>query len=301
MYDVGIIGAGPAGLQAAIYTASEGLSTVIFEGGHVGGQIHDTPKLENFAGQRSKGVSGPSFVRSMKRQCQAFNVEFKKTNINAINRIKENGEFLLNYNIHCRSIIVATGINYNKPKCENIDEYIGKQVYLGPYRCMSVPKGLTYCVIGAGNSAGQAIMSLSEHAKYVHVLARSSIGMSQYLKDRIKQNPQIIVHNDVEVKRMGPNVVKCKGLNIRADYFFVCIGGVPNTKFVPDDLARKDENGNLVVDSELSCGPGIYAIGDCRTGVRRKSVGSAIGDAATATAYLHQYLRSNKAPASNKE
>lgn len=297
-FDVGIIGAGPAGLQAAIYTASEGLKTVIFEGGNIGGQIHDTPKLENFAGQNSKGVSGPEFVRSMRSQCEAFGVQFIHEQVKNVGRVGR----MWSVNLRdCRSLVVASGYNYNKPKCDGLDKFLNKQAFMGPFRCMSVDKGLNYCVIGAGNSAGQAIMSLAEHAVKVTVLTRSGVGMSQYLVDRIKVQRNITIKVDITPRSMRKGSLTCSdGHAYKADYFFFCIGGTPNTGFLPPEVV-KDETGHIVVDNELSAMPGLYAIGDCRAGVRRHSVGSSIGDAATATAYLHAYLRSGKAPASIKE
>lgn len=296
MYDVGIIGGGPAGLQAAIYTASEGLRTVVFEGGHIGGQIYDTPKLENFCGQNSRGVSGPDFINSIKSQCLAFGVKFI---MSKVSRMMVNNGFQLyagNEHLTCRSAICASGYRYKKPECDGYDRYVNTQVFLGPFRCMSVPRGKTYCVIGGGNSAGQAIMSLSEHAKRVYVITRSGVGMSQYLVDRIKAQKNIVVKVDITPHLMNVRSMICSdGKAYDADYYFFCIGGIPNTDFMPRETL--DETGHVKVESDYQTSiPGLYAIGDCRTGVRRHSIGTCAGDAAAATAYIHAYLRSNKIP-----
>lgn len=292
--DVAIIGAGPAGLQAAIYTASEGLNTVVFEGNRVGGQIHDTPKLENFAGQNSKGVSGPDFIASMRSQCDSFGVSFAMSRVDSL--VCEGGLWDINGNVTARAVIVASGYKYNIPDCKNFNKYLNNQAFIGPYRCMSCPKGLTYTVVGGGNSAGQAIMSLAEHAKQVYVLTRRGVGMSQYLVDRIKASRNITVKVDVIPLEMGEGYINCSDKKkYDSKFFFFCIGGTPNTSFLASHLT--DSTGHVIVNEKLEAMPGLYAIGDCRSGVRRHSVGSSIGDASSATAYLHEYLRSGKVPA----
>lgn len=305
MYDVGIIGGGPGGLQSAIYTASEGLRTVIFERApKLGGQIGDTPKLENLAGQVTKGISGPELIGEMRAQCEAFGVDFKTGH--EITRISKaaTGNFIVNGNRAnpCRSLILSLGLQYQIPQIVGVERYLEKTMFVGPLRCMSVPKGGVYCVVGGGNSAGQAIISLAEHAETVHVLARSGIGMSQYLTDRINAMPNVKVKADAVLSRCKEHSVRTQdGQVIKADYFFFCIGGKPNTDFV-GSLCDYDEKGFIITNNEYETKTGgLYAIGDCRSGVRRRSVGNAIGDAANATAYIHAYLRSNKAPRSSSD
>lgn len=295
MYDVGIIGGGPAGLQAAIYTASEGLRTAVFEPSHLGGQIHDTPKLENFMGQLNSGVSGPDFINGIVAQCKAFGVDFISEKVIKCDRLESDGSIYVN-NTKCRSAICATGYRYKRPECLGFESYVNKQAFIGPFRCMSVPKGLTYCVVGGGNSAGQAIMELAHHAKRVYVLTRSGVGMSQYLVDRIKAQKNITIKVDVNPVGMNVRSLVCTdSKRYEADYYFFCIGGIPNTEFLPTDLL--DDTGHVKIKSDYETNmPGFYAIGDCRAGVRRHSIGTCAGDAAAATAYLHAYLRSGKAP-----
>lgn len=295
MSDVIIIGGGPAGLQAAIYTASEGLRTLVFESNHFGGQIHDTPKLENLAGQNSKGISGPELTKTMLAQCKAFNVKFVEEAVGYCGPTVD-GNWTVNA-MHSRSVIVASGYEYVTPKCINVDKHLNKTAFMGPYKCMSVPKGLTYCVIGGGNSAGQAIMSLAEHAEKVTVITRSGVGMSQYLTDRIANQPNIVIKNNVLPIVMNKCSLLCSNNEVyKHDYYFFCLGGIPNTEFVKDGLVKKDLVGHIYVNERFEAAPGLYVIGDARQGVRRHSIGSCFGDAASATAYLHAYLRSGKAP-----
>lgn len=295
MFDVSIIGAGPAGLQAAIYTASEGLKTCVMVGHQLGGQIHDTPKLENFAGQNSRGVSGPDFIKSLVDQCKAFNVKFIEEPCNSLTNNRGLWD-INNGNISSRSCVIATGYKYKVPECKGLNEQINKQAFIGPFRCMSVQRGLTYCVVGGGNSAGQAIMSLAEHANKVHVITRSGVGMSQYLVDRIKSQKNISVSVDITPIEMGKESIRCSNNKFySANYFFFCIGGTPSLDFIPNNVILKEQH--VVVNEEYQTNlPGLYAIGDVRYGVRRHSVGTCIGDAAACTAYLHDYLNSGKAP-----
>jgi len=295
MYDVGIIGGGPAGLQAAIYTASEGLRTAIFEPSHLGGQIHDTPKLENFMGQNNRGVSGPDFINRIVAQCKEFGVTFLIEKVIKCSKEGVNGSIYIN-NTKCRAAICATGYRYKRPDCHDFDTYVNKQAFIGPFRCMSVPRRKVYCVIGGGNSAGQAIMSLSEHAQRVYVLTRSGVGMSQYLVDRIKAQKNIVVRVDVTPTHMKIRSLLCSdGKAYDADYYFFCIGGIPSTEFLPANIL--DETGHVKIKSNYETEiEGLYAIGDCRAGVRRHSIGTCAGDAAAATAYVHEYLRSGKSP-----
>lgn len=295
MQDVVIIGGGPAGLQSAIFTASEGLKTTLFEGNHLGGQIHDTPKLENYAGQSSKGISGPEFTATMKSQCDAFGVKFVKKNVTTCKR-QSDGTWIVN-GVKARSVILASGYRYRIPECSDIQKYLASgQAFIGPFRCMSVKKGLTYCVVGGGNSAGQAIMSLSEHAQRVIVLTRSNVGMSQYLVDRIMGQSNIEIETDILPVRMTAGNMECdNGLQYPADHYFFCIGGIPNSEMVEGQV-KKDETGHVIVNEQLEAAPGLFAVGDVRKGIRRHSVAASIGDAAAATAYVHAYLRSDKAP-----
>jgi thioredoxin reductase (NADPH) len=292
MHDVAIIGSGPAGLQSAIFTASEGLKTAVFTGPQVGGQIHDTPKLENFAGQNSRGISGPEFINSMLAQCKSFGVNFISE---TVGKLDNHNGWLINSRHVARSVIVASGYRYKEPKIEGLHDHLNSQAFLGPFRCMSCPRGLTYCVVGGGNSAGQAILSLAEHAKRVYVITRSGVGMSQYLVERIKAQRNITIKVDLTPHKMDVKSLHCSdGKEYNADFYFFCIGGTPNTDFIPKHLL--DNTGHVKINESLEAMPGMYAIGDVRVGVRRHSVGSCIGDAATATAHLHEYLRSGKAP-----
>jgi thioredoxin reductase (NADPH) len=304
MHDVAIIGGGPAGLQSAIYTASEGFSTVVIEGKHIGGQIHDSPKLENFGGQSALGVSGPTFAGTLHAQAQALGAEFTQASVVGVVPSVKGIRVVLEESgvVRAKCGIIATGVTYNVPKVLGLDARIKEgRAFVGPFRCMSVEQGKSYCVLGGGNSAGQAIISLAEHAKRVVVLCRGSIKMSAYLQERIFAAKNVEVWQNVKVNLVSTRGVKASNeQHFTVDYTFVCTGNVPNT--APFHNIDRDEQGFIKVDNEYRTSlPNVYAIGDVRSGVKRRSVGSAVGDAATCTAFLHDHLISGKAPRSSTD
>lgn len=308
MHDVAIIGGGPGGLQAAIYCASEGLKTIVIEGNRPGGQIHDSPKLENFAGQVAGGVSGPSFTNQLYNQAKALGADFV---VDKIQRGRSSKRSIKLYSANssafyaARCGIIATGVTYNVPQIEGLQKRIASQrVFVGPFRCMSIEKGKRYVVMGGGNSAGQAILSLAEHAEEVWVLSRSQLKMSTYLQERIRNSNNVTIRENVKVKSVDNYVsgylqFKTDGVYPVVDYGFVCTGNVPNAG---NFNVAKDEQGFIKTDAEFRTSvPNIYAIGDVRSGVKRRSVGNAIGDAASCSAFIHDHMISGKAPRSSMD
>lgn len=292
MSDVAIIGGGPAGLQAAIFTASEGLSTTVYEANAYGGQILDTPRMENLVGQSRWGVSGRDFIKDTIGQCAEFKVRMTLEEIEYVLPTVD-GKWSVNSQWHS-TVILAVGTRYNQPHETQCDT--NHNTFVGPYHTQTVPRGLNYCVVGCGNSAGQAILELASHALQVTVIKHSSSGMSQYLTDRILKQKNVLVVENTDLLSFDGKYVYCTDNQVYpADYTFFCIGGTPNTEFLDDNMVVK-ENGFICVDNSFQClgpynGKGLYAIGDCRRGVRRRSVAAAIGDAANATAYVLKYLK----------
>lgn len=293
MSDVAIIGGGPAGLQAAIFTASEGLSTTIYEGGaSLGGQIADTPQFENIIGQNRNGISGSSFIKNAIGQCSEFGVRFQMEKVKHILPTKDD-KWSVNAQYHS-AVILAVGQRYKVPPLNQCNTVHNS--FIGPYHTRNVERRRNYCVVGCGNAAGQAIMELAYHALQVTVIKHSTSGMSQYLTDRILKQKNVLLVENTDVKCFDGKYVYCHNdMVYPADYIFFCLGTVPNTEFLSDELVVKD-NGLICVDHAFQCigphnGKGLYAIGDCRKGVRRRSVAAAIGDAANATAYVLKYLK----------
>lgn len=293
MSNVAIIGSGPAGLQAAIFTASEGLSTTIYEGGaSLGGQIGDTPMFENIIGQNRNGVSGHDFIKNAIGQCSQFGVRFQMEKVKHILPTID-GKWSINAQYH-DAVILAVGQRYKNPPPEQCGH--DRNTFIGPYQTRNVKRIGYYCVVGCGNAAGQAILDLASHALQVTVIKHSTSGMSQYLTDRILKQKNVLLVENTDVKCFDGKYVYCHNdMVYPADYIFFCLGTVPNTEFLSDELVVK-ENGLICVDESFQCigphnGKGLYAIGDCRKGVRRRSVAAAIGDAANATAYVLKYIR----------
>lgn len=306
--DVVIVGAGPAGLQAAIYAASEGFTTVVVERDKVGGQIGQTPKLENFAGQSEKGVSGPIFAAKMKRQAVALGVMFLAGNVTELRRQSSDDCCLIMVNrngvemeLHSKVIILATGATWRKLDAHGVADQFGKTFFYGPFMTMRVPHGKRYTVVGGGNSAGQAIIALAEHAESVTVLARSGLSkMSQYLINRINAKANIKVEKEGVAEVHGDCVVTTGGNRVACDYTFFAGGMVPNSAFLVNSEVKLDNNGFILTGengrlSTQTSVDNVFAIGDVRANVWRKSVGNAIADANTVTSEIFRYLETKTA------
>lgn len=304
--DIAIIGAGPGGMQAAIYAASEGFSTVVLERDKIGGQIGQTPRLENFLGQEAEGVSGPKFAHRMRKQAEALGVMFQFVNVDSVKEIgntccvittDKNG---VRYRVEAKVIIVASGATWRKLSVPGSVERLHKNFHYGPYHSMQVSKGGVYTVIGGGNSSGQAIIQLGEHAQRVDVLARSGLNnMSQYLIDRINNNPNISVHVGVTVASIDKHGVTTNhGDHIVSDHIYFAGGMIPNSGFLSGTI-NLDANGFVITgehDFSLQTNqPNVFAIGDIRANVWRKSVGNAVADANTVISEIFRYLDAKSA------
>lgn len=302
--DTLIIGAGPAGLQAGIYSTSEGFSTLIIERDKIGGQIRQTPKLENLAGQSAKGVSGPVFANKMKGQCQALGATFMRGSVTSLDK-QDDGSCCAvvadsnggQFKVIAKVIIIGTGATWRKLDVHGVDKNLGGSFHYGPFMSMKVEKGKRYVVVGGGNSSGQAIISLAEHAEHVTVLARSGLSkMSAYLIERINNadNVEVIETTVSEVHADG--VTTTSGERVKAEHTFFAGGMVPNTSFLVNSPIELDDSGFVLTgnnESGLTTQtnvPNVFAIGDVRANVWRKSVGNAIADANTVTSEIFRYL-----------
>jgi thioredoxin reductase (NADPH) len=297
--DVIIVGGGPAGLQAGIYTTSEGFSTIVLEGNRIGGQIVQTPKLENFMGQSPNGISGPAFISKIKRQAVALGVMFQSGKVNFLEcdsdgckRIlfKHNGQDCCAIG---RIVILAVGVTWKTFNAIGVEEHLNKTFHYGPYRSMSVKKGGRYVVVGGGNSSGQAIVELAAHAERVTVLARSGFNtMSRYLIDRITTAKNIGVINGETISEVKPDGILTTGNEfIPCDHTFFASGMTPNTEWIELD---KDERGfiktgqrDLTTQTKVA---NVFCIGDARANVFRRNVGNAVADANTVTSEIFRFL-----------
>ena len=322
-YDLAIIGAGPAGLAAAVYGASEGLRTVLVEQSAPGGQAGTSSRIENYLGFPS-GVSGADLARRAATQARRFGAEVLTQEVVRVKR--EDPYRLLQLadgtELSCYAVVLATGVSLRTLEVPGIEPLLGIGVYYGAAMTEAATyRGQDVCVVGAGNSAAQGALFFSRYARRVTLLARSeSLGksMSQYLVDRIVTTSNIEVATSVEVaqvqgagrleKVLVRGVAGGEQRELDAAALFIFIGARPRTEMV-SDLLELDEKGYVLTGLDLArgnlqprgwtldrdpflfetCVPGIFAAGDVRAG-SSKRVASAVGEGSGTVGVVHRYL-----------
>jgi thioredoxin reductase (NADPH) len=324
VHDLVIIGAGPSGLAAAVYGASEGLDVIMLEASSPGGQAGSSSRIENYLGFPS-GISGQELAARAYNQAQKFGVQVlitKGTRLDCDRKPyvveMENGA-----RIQTRAIVIATGAQYRRPPLENLSRFEGAGVYYGATFVEAQScGGEEVIVVGGGNSAGQATVFLAETTKRVHMLVRSAglaESMSRYLIRRIEETPTIVLrpHTEIIALEGGNHLESVRwqnnqtGLieeqNIR--HVFVMTGGDPNTRWL-DGCVALDPKGFIKTGPDLSPEdlsaarwplvrppylletslPGVFAVGDVRGG-SIKRVASAVGEGSIAISFVHQVLQ----------
>lgn len=324
LYDVVIIGAGPAGLAASVYGASEGLRTLLIEKRAPGGQAGTSSRIENYLGFPN-GLSGSDLARRAITQATRFGTEFlsplEVTDIS----VKGNYKTLALSNgteLNAKSIIITTGVDYRQLDTKGISEFTGAGVYYGAAMTEAAScKDKEVYVIGGGNSAGQGAMYLSQFASKVCILIRRpdlSSTMSSYLIDQIKGTKNIEVMGCTEViEAKGSDKLEClileniqskEQVRVSAGALFIFIGAKPFTDWLKLNII-KDDKGFLETGRDLlnydsfkkswkrerepflleTCSPGIFAAGDVRAGAMNR-VAAAVGEGAMAIKFVHEYL-----------
>lgn len=318
--DLAVIGAGPAGIAAAVYAASEGLSTVVLDRIGPGGQVAGSSRVENFVGFPA-GLSGTELATRGVLQMLKFGARMiAPVTVQTLLCSDTPGEqhtirLDCGASIKAPAVLIATGVRWRRLDAKNADRFDGAGIY---YVCTSV-EALLYDrsavgVVGGGNSAGQAAMYLAECCgeRDVHLIIRKELGrgMSQYLVERIRATPNIIVHNNSEITevdgdcRLREIKIKAKGTinRIPCEAVFVFIGAEPSVAWLPECVAR-DRLGYLLTGADAArsgkwplkdrdpcpvetTAPGILAAGDIRSG-STKRVGFAIGDGSLAVTCVH--------------
>jgi thioredoxin reductase (NADPH) len=321
-YDLVVLGAGPAGLTAAVYAASEGQRTLIVEFHAPGGQAGTSSRIENYPGFPD-GVSGAELADSAYRQAQRLGAEFLIGVLVVHARPQADGsvevEFSSGSTIRARSGLIATGVAYRRLDIQGIAELTGRGVRYGSPSGEAVGyEGRRVAVVGGANSAGQAALHLAEHAAQVTMLVRGDSldrTMSRYLVDRIGQHDRITVRTGTEVVggdgRDWLESVAIAGpegeQTLPTDALFVLIGAEPLTAGVEGWL-RCDDHGYFMTGPDLlqssdrswwplerdplfleSSQPGLFVAGDVRRG-SIKRVASAVGEGAMAASLVHSYL-----------
>jgi thioredoxin reductase (NADPH) len=324
-YDMAIVGAGPAGLAAAVYAASDGLRTIVFEADVPGGQASHTSMIENFFGFPD-GVGGAELARKAGRQAEQFGAELLIMDGVAGGGPRDDGFWFrsdLGYEVTADLVLAAPGMVWRRLDAPGVEELLGRGVYYGAGRSEAASCGNDdVVVIGAGNSAGQAAMHLAESGARVTLVVRGDSlakSMSAYLVERIDQHPRIEVRLHTQVteaiadgEQLGcVTVADASGATERlpARALFVCIGGEPRTGWAAGGL-RTDPRGFLLTGPDLledgrraadwpldrdplvleTSVPGLFAAGDVRHG-SAKRVGGAVGEGAMAVALAHIRLR----------
>lgn len=324
-YDLSIYGAGPAGLSAAVYAASEGLKTVLIEREAIGGQAGTSSLIENYMGF-PQGISGAELAERARQQALKFGVEI------LLLREGVKGSFYDN-RIHvdladggvlvAKANICATGVEYGKLNLPNEQNYLHKGIYYGAgasEACFCNDKDVY--IVGGGNSAGQAASYFSGFARKVYMVIRKgnlSDTLSDYLVKRISRiaNIEILYHSEVKELEGDGILSRIKIFNSEhgvetwhnTSKLFICIGGSPNTDWAIETGIIRDANGYLITGSDLltiesfqnswplerlpyhleTSKPGSFAAGDVRfSSVKR--VASAVGEGAMAVTQVHQYL-----------
>jgi thioredoxin reductase (NADPH) len=324
MRDVVIVGAGPAGLAAAVYAASEGLNVLVLETNSPGGQAGSSSKIENYLGFPT-GISGQALAGRAYTQAQKFGAQVIIAT-GAKRLVCDNKPYAIemddNMRVPARTIIIATGAEYRVPTIENLSEFKGVGVYYGAtFMEAQLCRGEEVVVMGGGNSAGQAAVFLAQTAKRVHMLVRGSglaESMSRYLIRRIEQNPAIVLRTNTEIVALeGSNhLERVRWRNDQAGsiethdirHVFVMTGAVPSTDWLRGCVAL-DAKGFIKTGPDLSQDdlaaaqwpaaraphlletslPGVFAVGDVRGG-NIKRVASAVGEGSIAISFVHQVL-----------
>jgi len=324
LYDVVIIGAGPAGLAAAVYGGTEGLKTLMIEKKAPGGQAGTSSRIENYLGFPS-GLSGADLTRRALTQALRFGVELlSPCQVIDINT-KDNYKILSLSNgpeIKTHTIIISTGVDYNTLDIKGINALTGAGVYYGAATAEAHScKGKNIFIVGGGNSAGQAAMYLSSFAEKVFiVIRRNSLDatMSHYLIDQINKTKNItLINNSIIVEAAGnnkletitlENIKTCKQESSEAAALFIFIGAKPITDWIKLNIIR-DSKGFIVTGRDLfkfenlkkiwkierdpypleTCIPGIFSAGDVRAGAMNR-VASAVGEGAMAIKLVHEYI-----------
>lgn len=320
VFDVVIAGAGPAGLAAAVYSASEGLSTLVLEAEAPGGQAGTSSKIENYLGFPT-GVSGQALAGRAMIQAQKFGARLAVPR-RVVRLICDERPYVLELDdaerVRARTVVIATGARYRKLDLENFDRFEGHGIH---YAATAIEAGLCereeVVIVGGGNSAGQAAVYLSRHAAHVHILIRGSslsASMSEYLIGRIGASRAITIHPETEIIALDGKrhleQVTWRNRRTGAEEsraianVFLMLGATPNTEWLRGCL-KLDDNGFVCCGGEFestggwqtdrlphlleSSRRGVFAVGDVRSG-SIKRVASSVGEGSIVVSAIHAIL-----------
>ncbi|HEU5341239.1 FAD-dependent oxidoreductase [Edaphobacter sp.] len=318
-YDLVVVGAGPAGLAAGVYGASEGLKTLIVEPNAAGGQAGSSSRIENYLGF-PQGVSGEELAKRAFLQAGRLGAEFL---LQKVTGIRQENQYLIvgmkdGREVTCHVCLLATGVSYCKLDIPGADKFSGAGIYYGAAltEAMSCANEEVY-IVGGANSAGQAAMHFARYAAKVRMIVRAdslSKSMSKYLIDQIEATPNIIVETRTEVvSASGNEHLECLTLKTpngeearHTSSLFIFIGAEPKTDWLPAGLLR-DKRGFVLSGPDLKAKcpqswkldrepylletsmPGVFVAGDVRFNSIKRCA-SAVGEGSIAIQFVHQYL-----------
>jgi thioredoxin reductase (NADPH) len=317
LYDVVVIGAGPAGLATAVYAGSEGLKVIAIDCRSFGGQAGASARIENYLGFPT-GISGMALMGRAFSQAQKFGVEIAIPD-EAVKLECGNDpchlQLTTGERVQARSVVIATGARYRRLDVERLEEFEGKSVH---YWASPLEGDLAsdqeVALVGGGNSAGQATVFIAGHARRVTLIARRPLSdtMSHYLIERIRSLPNVDVVVGAEVASLHGSEGQLEELTLRdrasgaesrhaARFLFSFIGAEPNTDWLAPSGLKLDPRG-FVLTGDAAGGDrfplettrrGVFAVGDVRAG-SVKRVAAAVGDGAQVVAAIHAYLAADK-------
>lgn len=318
IYDVAIVGTGPAGLAAAVYGGSEGLSVLALDCRAFGGQAGASQRIENYLGFPT-GITGMALMARAYNQARKFGVEMAIPD--EVRRLEDtrdrsDGALVLHLangeSVRTRSVVVASGARYRRPAVENLDAFEASSVHYWASPLEGrLCAGQEVALVGGGNSAGQAVVYLAGNVRKVWLLVRASsldAGMSRYLVERITGLPNVEVVTGAQLSGLDGRDGALEAVRWRrrgsdeettrpVRHLFLFIGADPNTGWLSGSGVALDEHGFVDTGSEAANGrrpletsvPGVFAVGDVRCG-SVKRVAAAVGDGARVVAALHAYL-----------
>ena len=323
LYDAAIVGAGPAGLAAAVYAASEGLSVLVLDQRAFGGQAGASARIENYLGFPS-GISGMALAGRAFNQALKFGAEIAvPLEVAKLGCGGLGAPFSLQFtnggSVRARTIVVASGARYRRPPIPNLEVFEGRGIsyWASPVEA-KLCEGAEVVLVGGGNSAGQAVVFLAPKVKRLHLVVRGrglEASMSRYLIDRIAALPNVVLHTGTEVAQLeGDETTGLTAVVFRERatgatrtcplrHLFLFIGADPNASWL-NGCVEVDSKGFVLTGARNPCGdsaaarsvspletsrPGIFAIGDVRAG-STKRVAAAVGEGAAAVAQLHAVL-----------
>jgi thioredoxin reductase (NADPH) len=310
-HDLVVIGSGPAGLTAAIYTTREDIDTLVFERGVVGGLAAVTDKVDNYPGF-ADGIEGLKLSDELRKQAERFGAVIE---LGEVTGIHDEGEYkrleTTSGDIRAKAVLITTGSDYKKIGAPGEAEYYARGVHYCATCDGAFYRDKRLVVVGGGNSAVQETLFLTRYASHIDLLVRSTVKASDVLQqelDEFVKSGKVTIHlGTTPDEIVGENNVVTKVIaskdgqkeEFKTDGVFVFVGLTPNTQFLKPTPVRLDEIGFVITDEHLQTTmPGVFAAGDVRCGATMQ-IASAAGEGATAALMIREFLEGRLHPLQN--